>query len=244
MVKKASQLHALFIFCCLASVVTTIIPLSLYFLSVTILDSVFREKDISLQLFGSEFYTLFEFMILFRSVDWYVAEFNVFFPITCLLFTEAETLEAIAQFDFTARSQRELSFKKGDLLTLYTQVSSDWWKGTKDGRDGLVPDKYIMLRIRDEDRERLEVGKLSTTSGSTSSSSEESAAAARRRTSSSSETSASSARLSKIRQDSRPVTASESIESESPVPSLPSPRYMSSRQHKNICNSNSLFLFW
>ncbi|XP_045027410.1 SLIT-ROBO Rho GTPase-activating protein 1 isoform X2 [Daphnia magna] len=149
-------------------------------------DSVFREKDISLQLFG-----------------------------------KAETLEAIAQFDFTARSQRELSFKKGDLLTLYTQVSSDWWKGTKDGRDGLVPDKYIMLRIRDEDRERLEIGKLSTTSGS--SSSEESAAAARRRTSSSSDASASSARLSKIRHDSRVLTGSESIESESPAPSLPSP---------------------
>ena len=63
-------------------------------------------------------------------------------------FSESETLEAVAQFDFTARSQRELSFKKGDLLTLYTQVSGDWWKGSKDGRDGLVPDKYIMLRIR------------------------------------------------------------------------------------------------
>jgi SLIT-ROBO Rho GTPase activating protein len=63
-------------------------------------------------------------------------------------FSESETLEAVAQFDFTARSQRELSFKKGDVLTLYTQVSGDWWKGSKDGRDGLVPDKYIMLRIR------------------------------------------------------------------------------------------------
>lgn len=103
-------------------------------------------------------------------------------------------------------------------------MSSDWWKGTKDGRDGLVPDKYIMLRIRDEDRDRLEIGKMSTTSGS--SSSEESAAAARRRTSSSSDASASSARLSKIRQDSRALTGSESIDSESPVPSLPSPRYL------------------
>ncbi len=70
------------------------------------------------------------------------------FLITEFVYIESETLEATAQFDFTARSQRELSFKKGDVLTLYTQVSSDWWKGTKDGRDGLVPDKYIMLRIR------------------------------------------------------------------------------------------------
>ena len=67
---------------------------------------------------------------------------NVFVPL------ESETLEAVAQFDFTARSPRELSFKKADILTLYTQVSSDWWKGTKDGHDGLIPDKYIMLRIK------------------------------------------------------------------------------------------------
>lgn len=67
---------------------------------------------------------------------------------TMLCILESETLEAVAQFDFTARSQRELSFKKGDHLCLYTQVSGDWWKGSKDGRGGLVPDKYIMLRIR------------------------------------------------------------------------------------------------
>ena len=54
----------------------------------------------------------------------------------------------MAQFDFTARSPRELSFHGGDVLTLYRQVSSDWWRGHFRGRDGLVPDKYIMLKIR------------------------------------------------------------------------------------------------
>merc|ERR550534_2901973 len=114
---------------------------------------------------------------------------------------ESETLEAIAQFDFTARSQRELSFKKGHVLTLYTQVSSDWWKGTKDGRDGLIPDKYILLRIRDEDRERLDIGKLSTPSGSTSSGSEDSV---RQRASSSSEASGRQ-RPPKVSQESRSI---------------------------------------
>ncbi|XP_037091631.1 rho GTPase-activating protein 4-like, partial [Pollicipes pollicipes] len=65
---------------------------------------------------------------------------------------ESEQLEAVAQFDFTARSPRELSFRCGDVLTLYRQVSSDWWRGAFRGHDGLVPDKYIMLKIRDEDR--------------------------------------------------------------------------------------------
>ncbi|CAN7939703.1 unnamed protein product [Ixodes hexagonus] len=64
----------------------------------------------------------------------------------------SEVLEATAQYDFAARSERELSFKRGDRLTLYTQVSPDWWRGHFAGKDGLVPDKYILLRIRDEDR--------------------------------------------------------------------------------------------
>ncbi|XP_071548706.1 SLIT-ROBO Rho GTPase-activating protein 1-like isoform X4 [Panulirus ornatus] len=83
-------------------------------------DSVFRDKDIALQIFG-----------------------------------KSEILEAIAQFDFIARSERELSFNKGDVLVLHSQVSSDWWKGSFQGKQGLIPDKYILLKIRDEDKDRL-----------------------------------------------------------------------------------------
>ncbi|KAJ8674031.1 hypothetical protein QAD02_005293 [Eretmocerus hayati] len=67
---------------------------------------------------------------------------------------ESENLEAIAQFDFIARSERELSFKKGDTLTLYTQVSNDWWRGALGGKEGLIPDKYILLKIKDEERDK------------------------------------------------------------------------------------------
>ncbi|XP_076035046.1 SLIT-ROBO Rho GTPase-activating protein 1-like isoform X5 [Oratosquilla oratoria] len=83
-------------------------------------DSVFRDRDISLQIFG-----------------------------------KGEILEAVAQFDFSARSDRELSFRKGDVLVLHSQVSSDWWRGSFKGQLGLIPDKYILLKIRDEDKERL-----------------------------------------------------------------------------------------
>lgn len=62
--------------------------------------------------------------------------------------TESEILEAIAQFDFLARSERELSFNKGDVLVLHSQVSSDWWRGSFQGKQGLIPDKYILLKIR------------------------------------------------------------------------------------------------
>lgn len=70
------------------------------------------------------------------------------------IFGKSETLEALAQFDFTARSEREISFKKGDTLRLHTQVSNDWWKGSFDNHTGLIPDKYILIKIKDEDKDK------------------------------------------------------------------------------------------
>lgn len=67
---------------------------------------------------------------------------------TFFFLTESDTMEATAQFDFNARSNRELSLRKGDLVTLRKQVSNDWWQGTVRGKDGLVPDKYISLKIK------------------------------------------------------------------------------------------------
>merc|ERR550539_1422092 len=69
-------------------------------------------------------------------------------------FGQSEVLEAIAQYDFTARSSREVSFMKGDVIVLYSQASSDWWRGCVGGREGLIPDKYILIKIRGEDEAR------------------------------------------------------------------------------------------
>ncbi|GLV43182.1 Rho GTPase activating protein at 92B [Carabus blaptoides fortunei] len=70
---------------------------------------------------------------------------------------DSENMEAVAQFDFMARSDRELSLKKGDTVTLYNQVSNDWWRGNVNGQEGLIPDKYISLKMKDEDREKVEL---------------------------------------------------------------------------------------
>ncbi|XP_063708232.1 SLIT-ROBO Rho GTPase-activating protein 1-like isoform X2 [Culicoides brevitarsis] len=67
---------------------------------------------------------------------------------------ESDTFEATVQFDFNARSERELSLRKGEAITLYNQVSNDWWRGQVNGKTGLIPDKYISLKIKDEDREK------------------------------------------------------------------------------------------
>uniref|UniRef100_A0A667Y5C9 SLIT-ROBO Rho GTPase-activating protein 1 n=1 Tax=Myripristis murdjan TaxID=586833 RepID=A0A667Y5C9_9TELE len=59
---------------------------------------------------------------------------------------EGEPIEAIAKFDYVGRSSRELSFKKGASLLLYSRASDDWWEGRHNGIDGLVPHQYIVVQ--------------------------------------------------------------------------------------------------
>ncbi|XP_069489276.1 SLIT-ROBO Rho GTPase-activating protein 2 isoform X2 [Ambystoma mexicanum] len=58
---------------------------------------------------------------------------------------ECEPVEAIAKFDYTGRTPRELSFKKGATLLLCHRASSDWWDGRLNGIEGLIPHQYIKV---------------------------------------------------------------------------------------------------
>uniref|UniRef100_A0A8C9RPY1 Rho GTPase activating protein 4 n=1 Tax=Scleropages formosus TaxID=113540 RepID=A0A8C9RPY1_SCLFO len=51
--------------------------------------------------------------------------------------------DAVAVFDYVARSPAELSFKQGEHLILHGKASSDWWRGEVGGVKGLIPHKYI-----------------------------------------------------------------------------------------------------
>uniref|UniRef100_A0A673I0Q3 SLIT-ROBO Rho GTPase-activating protein 3-like n=1 Tax=Sinocyclocheilus rhinocerous TaxID=307959 RepID=A0A673I0Q3_9TELE len=53
--------------------------------------------------------------------------------------------EAVAMFDYVARSAAELSFKQGDHLLLHSKASADWWRGEAGGVKGLIPHKYISV---------------------------------------------------------------------------------------------------
>ncbi|XP_039264984.2 SLIT-ROBO Rho GTPase-activating protein 1-like isoform X3 [Styela clava] len=64
---------------------------------------------------------------------------------------ESEPLyEAIARYEYKGRSTRELSFRKGDILTLYRRASEDWWEGNFNGKDGLIPHTYITVQEIDD----------------------------------------------------------------------------------------------
>ncbi|XP_030624679.1 rho GTPase-activating protein 4a [Chanos chanos] len=56
-----------------------------------------------------------------------------------------DELEAVAMFDYSARSASELSFKQGERLLLHSKPSSDWWRGEVNGAKGLIPSKYISV---------------------------------------------------------------------------------------------------
>uniref|UniRef100_A0A8C6TTP4 Rho GTPase activating protein 4 n=1 Tax=Neogobius melanostomus TaxID=47308 RepID=A0A8C6TTP4_9GOBI len=56
-----------------------------------------------------------------------------------------EELEAVAMFDYVARSPAELSFKQGELMILHNKASCDWWRGEVGGVKGLIPHKYISV---------------------------------------------------------------------------------------------------
>lgn len=53
--------------------------------------------------------------------------------------------EAVALYDYVARSAAELSFKQGDHVLLHSKASADWWKGEVGGVKGLIPHKYIRV---------------------------------------------------------------------------------------------------
>uniref|UniRef100_A0A0K2TMK4 Spectrin alpha chain n=1 Tax=Lepeophtheirus salmonis TaxID=72036 RepID=A0A0K2TMK4_LEPSM len=49
----------------------------------------------------------------------------------------------MALYDYTEKSPREVSMKKGDVLTLLNSNNKDWWKVEVNDRQGFVPAAYV-----------------------------------------------------------------------------------------------------
>jgi len=49
----------------------------------------------------------------------------------------------VALYDYTEKSPREVSMKKGDVLTLLNSNNKDWWKVEVNDRQGFVPAAYV-----------------------------------------------------------------------------------------------------
>ncbi|EDO46865.1 predicted protein, partial [Nematostella vectensis] len=68
---------------------------------------------------------------------------------TLSFFSDFEPRDAAALYDYSARSSKELSFKKGDIIRVFKRFNDDWWDGTLGDSDGFVPASYI--KIQDPD---------------------------------------------------------------------------------------------
>ncbi|KAL4227144.1 SLIT-ROBO Rho GTPase-activating protein 1 [Mactra antiquata] len=77
---------------------------------------------------------------------------------------DTEVYEATALYDFKGRTDRELSFKKGDNLVLYTKASAEWWEGAFAGHEGLIPSNYVAIKHQPEDKKSISSDDAKSTS--------------------------------------------------------------------------------
>lgn len=73
-------------------------------------------------------------------------------------FAEPETVppplsvcQVIALYDYTAASSDEMSFTKGQVISVLDNNGPDWWKGELNGVTGLFPTNYVKMTKADSD---------------------------------------------------------------------------------------------
>jgi hypothetical protein len=59
----------------------------------------------------------------------------------------AKQMFAVAEYDYEAQEDGELSFKEGDRIKVTDKSDKDWWRGTLNGREGEFPANYTKLVV-------------------------------------------------------------------------------------------------
>ena len=61
----------------------------------------------------------------------------------------------VAQYDYSARTNGDLSIKRGDLLYIMNSDDEDWWfaRAKHSGQEGYVPSNYVAECKSDLDTE-------------------------------------------------------------------------------------------
>ncbi len=53
--------------------------------------------------------------------------------------------QVIAMYDYKAANKDEMSFQKGQLISVLNKDNPDWWKGEVAGVIGLLPTNYVKM---------------------------------------------------------------------------------------------------
>lgn len=59
-------------------------------------------------------------------------------------------------YDYTAANQDELSFSKGQLISILDKNNPDWWKGEVGGVTGLLPTNYVKMTTDSDPSQQCE----------------------------------------------------------------------------------------
>lgn len=61
--------------------------------------------------------------------------------ISVTYFTNIERVMAL--YPYQAQNEDELSFEKGDVITVLAKDEAAWWKGELNGMSGVFPSNYV-----------------------------------------------------------------------------------------------------
>ncbi|XP_054474225.1 intersectin-2a [Anoplopoma fimbria] len=65
--------------------------------------------------------------------------------------------QVIAMYDYTAANRDELSFSKGQLISILDKTNPDWWKGDANGVTGLLPTNYVKMTTESDPSQQCSV---------------------------------------------------------------------------------------
>lgn len=71
--------------------------------------------------------------------------------IITLMSSSRSVCQVIAIYDYSAANQEEMSFTKGQLISVLDKSDPDWWKGELNGITGLFPTNYVQMTTADGD---------------------------------------------------------------------------------------------
>lgn len=57
-------------------------------------------------------------------------------------------VDVIALYNYAARTSKEVSFNKGDIIRVFSRTNADWWDARVNGKFGFVPVPYVKVLER------------------------------------------------------------------------------------------------
>ncbi|XP_066935439.1 SLIT-ROBO Rho GTPase-activating protein 3-like [Clytia hemisphaerica] len=57
-------------------------------------------------------------------------------------------IDVVALYNYTARTTKEVSFNKGDIIRVFSRTNVDWWDARVNGKFGFVPVPYVKVLER------------------------------------------------------------------------------------------------